>query len=128
MNSSNGTVDAGFDSDGILTFKVTDNQTDVYHVKYDSNGKLVVGGTFGGNNTKKVFIGRFKSNGDLDNTTFDSSDDGFYTVDNTTLSNPNGATGVGIDGLALNSDNEIFAGICGNIFLSSFCNRYLRNS
>ena len=62
------------------------------------------------------FIGRFESDGDLDSTNFDSSDDGFYTADNTTLSNPDNSTGVRIDGLALNSDDEIFAGICGNNF------------
>ena len=90
-----------------------------YKVRYDSKGKIVVGGTYGGSNTTKVFIGRFKSNGDLDNTTFDSSDDGFYTVDNTTLSNPKGATGVGIEGLAITSDDKIFLGIRG-IYPASF--------
>ena len=116
LSSSDGSFDTGFDttnSDGIVDFKVGGVDTAAYEVSYDSNGKIVVGGTFGGNNTTKVFIGRFKSNGDLDNTTFDSSDDGFYTVDNTTLSNPNGATGVGIDGLAIASDNKIFLGIRG---------------
>ena len=116
LSSSDGSFDTGFDttnSDGIVDFKVGGLYTAAYEVSYDSNGKIVVGGTFGGNNTTKVFIGRFKSNGDLDNTTFDSSDDGFYTVDNTTLSNPNGATGVGIDGLAIASDNKIFLGIRG---------------
>ena len=114
LSSSDGSFDTGFDttnSDGIVDFKVGGVDTAAYEVSYDSNGKIVVGGTFGGNNTTKVFIGRFKSNGDLDNTTFDSSDDGFYTVDNTTLSNPNGATGVGIDGLAVTSDDKIFLGI-----------------
>ena len=116
LSSSDGSFDTGFDttnSDGIVDFRVGGVDTAAYEVSYDSNGKIVVGGTFGGNNTTKVFIGRFKSNGDLDNTTFDSSDDGFYTVDNTTLSNPNGATGVGIDGLAIASDNKIFLGIRG---------------
>ena len=117
LSSSDGSFDTGFDttnSDGIVDFRVGGVDTAAYEVSYDSNGKIVVGGTFGGNNTTKVFIGRFKSNGDLDNTTFDSSDDGFYTVDNTTLSNPNGATGVGIDGLAVTSDDKIFLGIRGN--------------
>jgi len=124
LNSSDGSYDTGFDSDGILTFKVTDNQTDVDHVKYDSNGKLVVSGSIrvvpdSSNRQKDYymgFIGRFESDGDLDSTTFDSSDDGFYTADNTTLSNPDNSTGVDLSGLALNSDDEIFAGICGNNF------------
>ena len=124
LSSSDGSYDTGFDSDGILTFKVTDNQTDVNHVKYDSNGKLVVSGSIkvspDSSNPQKDywmgFIGRFESDGDLDSTTFDSSDDGFYTADNTTLSNPDNSTGVTLNGLALNSDDEIFVGICGNNF------------
>ena len=124
LNSSDGSYDTGFDSDGILTFKVTDNQTDVDHVKYDSNGKLVVSGSIrvkpdSSNRQKDYymgFIGRFESDGDLDSTNFDSSDDGFYTADNTTLSNPDNSTGVDLSGLALNSDDEIFVGICGNNF------------
>ena len=103
---------------------MTDNQTDVNKVKYDSNGKLVVSGSIkvspDSSNPQKDywmgFIGRFESDGDLDSTTFDSSDDGFYTIDNTTLSNPDNSTGVDLYGLALNSDDEIFVGICGNNF------------
>ena len=92
LNSSDGSYDTGFDTDGIVTFKVEDNQTNVNKVKYDSNGKLVVSGSIrvvpdSSNRQKDYymgFIGRFESDGDLDSTNFDSSDDGFYTADNTT--------------------------------------------
>ena len=124
LNSSDGSYDTGFDSDGIVTFKVEDNQTSVNKVKYDSNGKLVVSGSIrvvpdSSDRQKDYYmgyVGRFESDGDLDSTTFDSSDDGFYTADKNTLSNPDNSTGVDLSGLALNSDDEIFAGICGNNF------------
>lgn len=73
--NENGTLDTGFDSDGIVTTDIDSANNYGRAVVIDSNNNILVGGDFG-NNTN-LFVLRYSSNGTLD-TSFNSS--GYVTT------------------------------------------------
>lgn len=93
----NGSLDTSFDSDGIVTTAIGNENQEAYSVAIQNDGKIIAAGYSYNPNNNFALI-RYNSNGSLDNT-FDS--DGIVT---TTIGNGGGAYAV-----AIQNDGKIIA-------------------
>ncbi len=66
--NNDGTIDTGFDTDGIVTFDPVVGMNKGNDIKYQSDGKLVVTGYYSGNLAINVIVARYNTDGTLDNT------------------------------------------------------------
>ena len=69
--NTNGSLDASFDTDGIVTTSFGTVSTFVYSVKIQADGKIVVAGSTGDGSTNDFALVRYNPNGSLD-TSFDA--------------------------------------------------------
>jgi len=108
--NSNGSLDTGFDSDGIVTTQVGNGDDRGYSVAIQSDGKIVVAGHCHNGTDYDFAVVRYNTNGSLDNA-FDS--DGMLITDIGTNDNAYST--------AIQSDGKIV--VTGNSFSGSwdFC-------
>ncbi|MBI5759431.1 MAG: hypothetical protein HZA46_13005 [Planctomycetales bacterium] len=78
--NANGTVDSGFDSDGIVITDVGGFDDQVFDVTYDANEKIVVAGRGGTATGSDFLLARYNTNGSLD-TSFGDLSTGWALAD-----------------------------------------------
>jgi uncharacterized delta-60 repeat protein len=78
--NANGTLDSGFDTDGIVITDVAGFDDQVFDVTYDANEKIVVAGRGGTAAGSDFLLARYNTNGSLD-TSFGDLNTGWALVD-----------------------------------------------
>ncbi len=97
--NTNGSLDTTFDGDGIAILVLADSQS-INDIAIQPDGKIIAGGTTGGNpNPIDFMVARFNANGSID-TTFDT--DGIFTTSFDTLDL--------LTSVAIQTDGKIVAG------------------
>lgn len=96
-----GTRDPSFDTDGIKIQDFSGDHSDAFNdVALQSDGKIVAAGSLFDGTSHQMFLARFKSNGDLDATTF-----GIFGVNVDIYPEPAGASA-----LAVRDDDRLLVG------------------